>query len=170
MYLVTYDEFKQFHEKHPDLDNTEYYAEFPDTNKSTIRSWKMRANKPVEEEIPMPTEKEAEKAKGYEEDLIDSLCIITKTPKNLLVGLSIPAQIQLLKNKRDLQAKEEPEEKKKGANTPILPSPRPIGSSAKKFGIDPYIVFDGEKDEIRMEIPMDVLFDPKRNKGLGEIK
>jgi len=172
---LDYEQFKEFHDKNPDLDNAEYYAEFPETNKSTIRSWKSRATKIVEPqskkiEVTMPTEKEAGKAKGYEEDLIDSLCTLPKTPKELLVGLSVVAKIQLLRNKRDAQANQEPEEKVRGSNAPILPSPKPIGANARKFGLDEFIVFDKVKDEIRMEIPMDVLFDPDRNKELGEIK
>ena len=171
---MSYDKFKEFHNKHPDLDNSEYYAEFPETNQSTIRSWKSIVRKPKEPEKKieptMPTKKEAGEAQGYEELLIDSLCALTKTPKEQLVGLPAKAAIQLLKNKQALQANQEPEEKVRGSNNGILPSPKPIGQSAKNFGLDEYIVFDGEKNEIRMEIPMTVLFDPDKNKGLGEIK
>ncbi len=45
-----------------------------------------------------------------------------------------------------------------------------LSKSKKKFGIDPYIVFDEVKNEIRMEIPMDILMDPEKNKKLREIK
>jgi len=45
-----------------------------------------------------------------------------------------------------------------------------VGTGRKKFGIDPYIVFDTHKGEIRMEIPFDVLMDPEKNKKLGELK
>ena len=45
-----------------------------------------------------------------------------------------------------------------------------VGTGRKKFGIDEYIVFDKVKSEIRMEIPMDVLFNPEKNKKLGELK
>ena len=168
--MVEYNEFVEFHKKHPDLDNTEYYAEFPDTNKSTIRSWKSRAAKPVIE-TPMPTKKEAEeKGKGYEEIAIESLCTITKTDPKSIAMLSPADQIAFLKNKRDNLADQEPEKEDRGSNSSILPSPKPIGSNARKFGIDEYIAFDGVKNEIRMEIPMTVLFDPEKNKGLGEIK
>lgn len=168
---MDYEKFKEFHDKHPDLDNTEYYAEFPETNKSTIRSWKSRANTKVVETIPEPTKKEVENAKGYEELVIDSLCELTKTSKESLRGLTVNAKIQFLKNKRDDLANQEPEEKvKRAGNSSILPIPKPIGSNARKFGIDEYIAFDGVKNEIRMEIPMTVLFDPEKNKGLGEIK
>lgn len=40
----------------------------------------------------------------------------------------------------------------------------------KKYGIDDYIVFDIVKKEIRMSIPVDVLFDPKKNEELRSIK
>lgn len=168
--MVDYTEFVEFHKKHPDLDNQEYYAEFPDTNKSTIRSWKGKVRKPkVEAEIPLPSKAEAADAKGFEEELIDTLSFITKTPKEHLIGLGTAASIQFLRNKRDAEANQEPEEKSRGSNTPILPIPKPIGQNKAVFGIDKFIVFDKNKNEIRMEIPMDVLFDPDKNKGLGEI-
>lgn len=44
------------------------------------------------------------------------------------------------------------------------------GTNKPKFGLDPYIVFDKVKGEIRMEIPFTVLMDPDLNKALGEIK
>ena len=44
------------------------------------------------------------------------------------------------------------------------------GSGKIKFGLDPFIVFDEVKNEIRMEIPLDILMDPEKNKKLGEIK
>ena len=169
--MVEYEEFVEFHKKHPDLDNTEYYAEFPETNKSTIRSWKSRAAKPVIE-TPMPTKQEAEeKGKGYEDIAIDALCAITKTNPKSISMLSPADQIAFLKNKRDNLDSQEPDDKvKRGSNASILPIPKPIGSNARKFGIDEYIAFDGVKNEIRMEIPMTVLFDPEKNRGLGEIK
>lgn len=40
------------------------------------------------------------------------------------------------------------------------------GSGRKKFVIDQYISFDG--NEINMEIPWDVLFDPEKNKKLKD--
>ena len=43
-----------------------------------------------------------------------------------------------------------------------------VGTGRKKFGLDPYIIFDEVKNEIRMEIPMDILFDPDKNKALRE--
>lgn len=45
-----------------------------------------------------------------------------------------------------------------------------VGTGRTKFGLDPYIIFDKTKGEIRMEIPMDVLFDPDKNKALGEVR
>ena len=41
-------------------------------------------------------------------------------------------------------------------------------SNRKKYGIDPYISFEG--NEINLEIPFDVLFDPEKNKKLSEEK
>ena len=42
------------------------------------------------------------------------------------------------------------------------------GSGKRKFGIDEFIVFDKNLNEIRVEIPMDVLFNPETNKKLRE--
>ena len=52
------EEFIEFFNRHPDLDNTEYYAEFPEANKSTIRSWKatlLRERAPPETDKPEET-------------------------------------------------------------------------------------------------------------------
>lgn len=40
------------------------------------------------------------------------------------------------------------------------------GSGRRKHALDPYISFDG--NEINMEIPMTLLFDPESNKKLGK--
>lgn len=37
-----------------------------------------------------------------------------------------------------------------------------------KIGLDKYLVFDEKKGEIRMEIPLHLLLDPKENKKLRE--
>lgn len=44
-YHLSYTKFFQFYENHPDLANKDYYAEFPDTPKGTVRYWKMKASK-----------------------------------------------------------------------------------------------------------------------------
>jgi hypothetical protein len=163
---MSYDEFKEFHDKHPDLDNAEYYAEFPETNKSTVRSWKSRASKPVIE-TPEPTEQEANAlGVGWDREMIKLLCTQTKTPLSDFEDVDDKSALIILKNKmRNLQSQEP---KPRSSNAPILPQPNPIGQNKKKFGIDPYIVFDDVKNEIRMEIPWDVLFDPEQNRALGK--
>ena len=45
-----------------------------------------------------------------------------------------------------------------------------VGTGRAKFGLDKYIVFDKYKNEIRMEIPMDILMNPETNKALREVK
>lgn len=168
--MVDYEEFVEFHDKHKDLDNQEYYAEFPETNKSTIRSWKLRARKTlVEPEIPPETE--AKKHEGYEEmesEYLKLLMTQTGSKASEFEGVDTKSAIVVLKNKikgEQLQEKATG----RGSNAPILPTPKPIGSNIKTFGLDPYIEFDDVKDEIRMEIPFTVLFDPEKNKDLGEI-
>lgn len=165
--MVKYEEFKIFHDKHPDLDNNEYYAEFTDTNKSTIRSWKLKARKPeiiddIEPTVP-------DKPEDYDElqnYLITSLMTQTNTKAHELEGLDNKNKIMVLNNR----VKALNEDKVREPNSSILPAPRPKHITHKKFGLDDYIEFDKVKGEIRMEIPCDVLFDPEKNKGLGLIK
>ena len=40
-----YKGFKEFYDRHQGLDNADFYAEFPGNNKSTLRSWKLKAHK-----------------------------------------------------------------------------------------------------------------------------
>jgi len=37
-----------------------------------------------------------------------------------------------------------------------------------KIGLDEFLIFDEIKGEIRMEIPLDILFDPEKSKKLRE--
>ena len=166
---MSYEQFKEFHDKHPDLDNGEYYAEYPEVNKSTIRSWKSRAAKPIE--TPLPTKQEAEAAQGWDEEMVKLLCTQTKTPYNEFEGVDTKSALMVLKMKLKNQQNQEPTKPiPRASNSSILPTPAPIGQNKKRFGLDPYIVFDDVKDEIRMEIPWDVLMDPEKNRALGEIK
>ena len=164
---MSYEQFKEFHDKHPDLDNAEYYAEYPETNKSTIRSWKNRVRTP--KEIPLPTKEEADKNQGLEEEMVKLLCTQTNTPYSDLEGVDNKSALIILRNKMKNQQLQNVEKPSRASNSSILPTPAPIRQSNKKFGIDPYIVFDDIKNEIRMEIPWDVLFDPDKNRALGEI-
>jgi MarR-like DNA-binding transcriptional regulator SgrR of sgrS sRNA len=104
---MSYEEFKEFHDKHPDLDNAEYYAEFPETNKSTVRSWKSKAAKPIID-TPAPTEQEANASNvGYDQEMIKLLATQTNTKLSELEGLDDKSAIIVLKNKmRNLQAQE----------------------------------------------------------------
>lgn len=165
--MVKYEEFKIFHEKHPDLDNAEYYAEFPETNKSTIRSWKNKANKPLGDPVPpdpTPTPTEPADYSKLQEYLITTLMTQTGIKEHELEGLDNINKIIVLQNKAKALS-EKPG--KRAPNSPILPAPKPGSITTKKFGIDNFIVFDEVKNEIRMEIPWDVLTDPEKNKGLG---
>lgn len=165
---MSYEQFKEFYEKHPDMDNAEYYAEFPETNKSTVRSWKTRLNKPIE--IPEPTPAQVSEAQGFDEEMVKLLCTQTKTPYNEFEGVDTKSAMIVLKAKlKNMQLQEMDQKPNRSSNAPILPNPTPIGQNVKKFGIDPYITFDKLKDEIRMEIPWDVLMNPEKNKALGEV-
>ena len=166
---MSYEEFKEFHGKHPNMDNAEYYAEFPETNKSTIRSWKTRIRKPIE--TPLPTETEATKlSSSWEDEMIKLLCTQTNTPFDEFEGIDNTSALMVLKARLKNSQLQEPEKKKGTPNSPILPTPKSIGQNTKKFGIDQYIEFDGldegKLNEIRMEIPMSKLMNPKENEEI----
>jgi len=166
---ISYNEFTAYYENNPDLDNTEYYERFPDTNKSTIRSWKSRAAKPIEPEI---TEEEVDQSTGYEElekEHIKLLIQQTGSDHKEFDGVDTKSIMTILKNRIAAQALNN-KNKDRPMNSTILGNPRPPGQNKKKYGIDEYMVFDTDKDEIRMKIPMDVLLDPKKNRALGELQ
>ena len=168
---MSYDQFKEFHEKHPDLDNQEYYAEFPETNKSTIRSWKSRVSTPKVIETPLPTQQQAANAQGFDDEMVKLLCTQTGTPYNEFEGVDTKSAMLVLKAKlRNKQLQDAEQKTSRASNSSILPNPAPIGQNKKQFGLDPYIEFDDVKNEIRMEIPWDVLMDPEKNRKLGEIE
>lgn len=162
---VDYEGFKEFYERHPDLDNSEYYTEFPSNNKSTIRSWKLRASKPVEVQSPPPDNNE-----GYEEQTDHYIqLMLTQTNSKLseFKGVDKTSTILVLKNRLKAQQGQKPS---RTQNSSILPSPNPIGQSTKKFGIDQFIDFDTNNNEIRMEIPMSKLMNPKENEKIREVR
>lgn len=167
---MSYEEIKEYVEKNKEVTNKVLYEEFPETSQSTIRSWKSRALSevypepaappaPTTSEAPQDTKREAE----LEEMLVHSLATQTKYNLSLLEGLPNKEKIVVLKNQLNAMNTN----KRRGQNGNILPNPPPVQSSTKKFGIDQYITFDKNKDEIRMEIPMDVLHDPNNKKKLG---
>lgn len=160
---MSYDEFKEFYDKHPDLDNAEYYAEFENTNKSTVRSWKSRAWR---ENNPEPELEQTDNTDytELENEHIKLLIQQANIDPKELEGLDNKSKILILKNKIKLQAAEP---KKRGATGAILPQPLPSSKTKKAFGLDEFIEFDKEKGEIRMQIPMDHILDPEKNKKLG---
>ena len=166
---MTKEKFVEFHEKHPDLDNAEYYAEFPDVAKSTIRSWKSSVrNENAPTPQPLPTQDVANEHEGLEEQTnhyIQLMMTQTGTKTSELEGIDEKSKILILKNKLKMIQLQPPG---RTQNSSILPSPNPIGQTNKKFGIDDYINFDGVKNEIIMEIPMSKLMDPVENKKIRE--
>lgn len=160
---ASFEDFKVFHEKHPDLDNSEYYAEFPTVHKSTVRSWKARASKVEAPTINTSTGTSDANTKHY----IELLLTQTKSKAMEFEDIDDKSTIIILKNRLRIQ-QEEASSRSPPSNSSILPSPAPIGPSQKKFGIDKYIVFDKNLNEIRMEIPMTELMDPETNKKIRE--
>ena len=157
--------FKTFYDKHPDLDNSEYYAEFPTGNKSTIRSWKNRAAY-VPTADPTPPTQDKQKFSDMESDYIKILMTQTKSTEKEFDGVDNKSILLVLKNRLRAQKEATPPTKTRSSNSSILPNPKPIGQTNKKFGIDEFIVFDTNLNEIRMEIPMDTVMDPEKNKKL----
>ena len=166
---MSYKEFVDFHNKHPNMDNTEYYAEFPDVNKSTIRSWKSRTREPITP-TPEPTKTEIKEANGYEEQTkhyIEMLLTQTKSKNTEFEGVDNKSKILILKNRLRVQ-KEEQANKPTGSNSSIMPISAAIGNNQEGIGLSKYIEFDVNLNEIRMEIPMSKLMDPESNKALRE--
>jgi hypothetical protein len=102
-----------------------------------------------------------------EDEYIKLLLAQTDSKESEFKGVDNKSKLLVLRNR---VATQEKENKKRPSNSTILGQPAPIGQNKKSFGIDEYIAFDGVKNEIRMQIPMEVLLDPKKNRGLGEIK
>ena len=171
---MSYEKFQEFHKKHPDLDNSEYYKEFPDSNESTVRYWKTKARKPeVKAEVepttspivPPPTQtSNNDKYAAIQKELITSLMTQTSSQATEFEGVDDGSVHLILKNR--LRAQQEQKPPIRSSNSNILPNPKPIGQTNKKFGIDEFIVFDTNLNEIRMEIPMDTVMDPEKNKEL----
>lgn len=161
----TYDKFKEFYDKHPDLDNGEYYAEFPTGNKSTIRSWKNRAAYVAPPPSAAPPPSDNKEFDAMQEEYIKILMNQTNSKEAEFKGVDAKSKLLILKNRLRAQKETPPP---RGSNAPIIPIPKPIGQSNEKFGLDDYIEFDEVKNEIRMEFPLDTLLDPEKNKRLGE--
>lgn len=161
-----YKGFKEFFDRHPGMDNSDFYAEFPGNNKSTIRSWKLKAGKPKDPEPPAspPTNNDNNDLETIQKDYIELLMSQTGANPKEFEGVDDKSKLLLLKNRLQVQKDQPP---KRGSNTNILPNPPPIGQNNKKFGIDEFITFDEHLNEIRMELPMDIVSDPKNKKKLG---
>ena len=142
---MSFEQFKEFFDKHPDLDNTEYYAEFPETNKSTIRSWKSRLTTPPEPpKPPTPTVPTKEKDDSFKKEYAKLLMKETGARETEFEGVDLDTTIIILRNRqKDQQVMAQQTGSERTSNTSILPVPKPIGQSNKQFGIDEYIVFDG---------------------------
>lgn len=140
-------------------------------NKSTIRSWKSSISKPAPDEPtppPLPAPAAASDGEGYEEQTkhyIQLLMTQTGTKASELEGVDEKSKILVLKNKlKELQL----HPTSRAPNSSILPNPNPIGQNTAKFGIDEYINFNAEANEITMEIPMSKLMDPEENKKIRD--
>ncbi len=162
----TYDKFKEFYDKHPDLDNGEYYAEFPLGNKSTIRSWKNRAAYVAPEPTPSTPPSDNKEFDAMQVEYIKILMNQTNSKESEFEGVDGKSKLLILKNRLRAQSEQKPPGR--ASNSPILPNPKPIGQSNEKFGLDDHIVFDEVKNEIRMEFELDTLLDPEKNKRLRE--
>lgn len=164
---INYEDFESYYNENPDLDNAEYYSEFPTVHKSTIRGWKVRARKGTEDVPPEEPTPAAPRTDLYDKEMVKILCNQAGVPLTDFEGVDTRSAIQILKNKLAGQQSQKP--RGRGSNGPILPTPKAIGQNKKQFGIDPYIDFDLEKNEIRLEIPLDEVMDPVKNEKLRKI-
>ncbi|MCP4648657.1 MAG: hypothetical protein GY853_01070 [PVC group bacterium] len=163
----SYADFKAFYDRHPGMDNAELYVEFPTVHKSTLRSWKVKANK-VEAPPPPAASNNTGATDSQTQHYIEMMMTQTGSKASEFEGVDDKSKIILLKNKLRIQ-KETPAPAP-ASNSSILPNPLPIGQSSKTFGIDKYIEFDANLNEIRMEIPMVDLFDPEKNKEIRSVR
>lgn len=160
---ITYEMFEVFYKTNPDLDNKEYYEQFPTINQGTVRNWKSKAKKPVASTTPpiVPTGTD-EEIKIEVEAL--KLKLKDKIPQYILdMDVDPHTHKKLIQNALIAQTTATPNQT--APNTPILGIP--IGG-ARKRGIDKYLTIDPERHEINLSIPASVVFDPEKNKKLGE--
>ena len=74
---MDFDQFLSFYKKHPKLENKDFYAEFPSVPKGTIRYWKMKATKVINNS---PNNVDNTKIKGKEKDLMPLIPPKTANP------------------------------------------------------------------------------------------
>jgi hypothetical protein len=159
---ITFDVFEAFYKQNPDLDNAEYYAQFPNKNPGTIRSWKAKARQQKEE--PEPSQQTTTSNQDHKKD-IDAYIKLTRTNPAELKGLSEQAQLNLLRNRAALIG----EQQTQGGTSPnIGVIPTPAGSSKRVLGISKYMTFNEPQQRWKMVIPASVVADQKKNKELGE--
>ena len=77
---ISYQDFLSFFSKHPVLTNKDYYSEFPDTPKGTVRYWKMKASKGVNK---TPTSVDTTKKKSRSNQPIPPTKVLQQTLESI---------------------------------------------------------------------------------------
>lgn len=157
---ISYEMFQAFYKGNPDLDNAEYYQNFPTVNAGTIRSWKAKAKKDFEtpQSNPQPTPPKEEKTNMKE--IIDLLIPATGIDPNLLTGMDETNQVAFLKNLMTQK------NKSRDPNMPLLPTT--AGTGKTKFGIEKFATFNPTKGVIKVVIPASIAHDPKKSEILRQ--
>jgi hypothetical protein len=156
---IDFNVFKAFYDKNPDLDNAEYYSQFPQVNQGTVRSWKAKARQHINEPEPRQQSTPQEQDKS---EIINTMIDLTRIDKRILEGLNQNAQIKYLQNYAQLMN----ENKGQDPNIGIIPTP--ARSSKRMLGIEKYITFNPQNKMVKMNIPASIAHDPEKNKQLGE--
>lgn len=164
---ITFETFQSFFKSNSDLDNIEYYKQFPSVNTGTIRSWKARAKKNNANPPPSvpQTSPDGTKETNYRDDMITLLKQTTKVQEYVLEGLEPDAQLRLLQNMHEQQ---------KSTPDPNIHLMTPSGSGGQKLGIDQYIRIDEKSfkekgfGKVDIRIPASELHNPEQAKKLNQ--
>jgi hypothetical protein len=163
---ITFEVFEAYHKVNPDLDNIEYYKQFPNVNTGTVRSWKARARKassePVDQTEATPSDHEPKDDK-YLDEVIEIMKKTSRMNPKLLDGLDKNSQYRILKNAMDNQPAD-----------PNMKLYTPSGSGSQKMGIEKYMRIDEKAfkergfGEVEIQIPASKLYNPDESKKLGK--
>ena len=78
-----------FFSKHPELGNEDYYSEFPDTPKGTIRYWKMKAPKGINKSPTNPTNVDTTKKSIPPQNTAQEAPTLIDDPNELLMSTAM---------------------------------------------------------------------------------
>ena len=140
---ATFEEFEEFYKDNLDFENADLYEEFNENPKGTIRAWKLRVKKSLEDgALPQV----AQGSMSNEEFVLKSMCRDLGVDYKALkaMGMSYAASLDYLQGQyidQELKGKDKKNQRAGG----ILPTPVEYGDNYD-YGISEYITkFDGVK-------------------------